>query len=143
MIKPRQTRRSLPMALLRARETVMENFRPMLGRHDVTEQQWRVIRVVAEAGTLDATEVAKRASILAPSLTRMIRSLETRKFIKRRKDAQDGRRVMLEITALGLAFIENAIPESTAIHESIEAKFGREKLNSLLDLLDDMANFKV
>jgi homoprotocatechuate degradation regulator HpaR len=142
MNEPRQTRRSLPMALLRARETVMERFRPMLGRHDVTEQQWRVIRVVAEAGTLDATEAANRASILAPSLTRMIRSLESRKFIKRRKDAKDGRRVMLEITPMGLLFIEGAIPESSAIHESIETEMGREKLDLLLDLLDQVTNIK-
>ncbi len=142
MNEPRQTRRSLPMALLRARESVMEYFRPMLGRHDVTEQQWRVIRVVAEASTLDATEVAKRASILAPSLTRIIRSLETRKFIKRRKDASDGRRVILEITTLGLSFIESAIPESTTIHQAIEARFGQEKLNVLLDLLAEVENFK-
>lgn len=142
MNEPRQTRRSLPMALLRARESVMEYFRPMLGRHDVTEQQWRVIRVVAEASTLDATEVAKRASILAPSLTRIIRSLETRKFIKRRKDASDGRRVILEITPLGLSFIESAIPESTTIHQAIEARFGQEKLNVLLDLLAEVENFK-
>jgi homoprotocatechuate degradation regulator HpaR len=142
MTQPRQTRRSLPMALLRARESVMENFRPMLSRLDVTEQQWRVIRVVAEAGRLDATEVANRASILAPSLTRMIRSLETRKFITRRKDENDGRRVMLEITPMGLAFIENAIPESSAIYQTIETKFGRDKLNVLLDLLDEVANAK-
>jgi homoprotocatechuate degradation regulator HpaR len=138
MIKPLQTRRSLPMALLRARETIMENFRPMLTRLNVTEQQWRVVRVVAEAGTLDATEVANRASILAPSLTRMIKSLETRKFIKRQKDAKDGRRVMLQITPLGLEFLEKAIPESSEIHRKIEKQFGHEKLNALLDLLHEV-----
>lgn len=137
--KPKQTRRSLPMALLRAREAVMVNFRPMLIRHEVTEQQWRVIRVVAEAGKLDASEVAARASILAPSLTRMIRSLEKRKFIKRRKDANDGRRVILEICAVGTALIERASPESLAIYDRIESKFGTSKLESLLDLLDELA----
>jgi homoprotocatechuate degradation regulator HpaR len=142
MNKPRQTRRSLPMALLRARETVMERFRPMLSRHDVTEQQWRVIRVVAEAGTLDASEVANRASILAPSLTRIIRSLENRKFVRRSKDAKDGRRVMLEITPSGLSFIESAIPESISIHEVIETRIGQKKLNELLDLLAEVENFK-
>ena len=55
---PRNTRRSLPIALLRAREAVMSHFRPMLAKYDVTEQQWRVIRVLAEAGTLDASDVA-------------------------------------------------------------------------------------
>jgi homoprotocatechuate degradation regulator HpaR len=137
---PKQTRRSLPMALLRAREVVMEQFRPMLSRHDVTEQQWRVIRVVAEAGKLDASEVAARASILAPSLTRMIRTLETRKFIKRRKDVNDGRRVILEIAPAGAALIERASPESLDIYNSIETKFGKAKLEALLDLLDELQN---
>jgi homoprotocatechuate degradation regulator HpaR len=138
-VKPKQTRRSLPMALLRAREAVMEQFRPMLIRHDVTEQQWRVIRVVAEAGKLDATEVAARASILAPSLTRMIRSLETRKFIKRRKDAADGRRVMLEIAPEGAALINRASPESMAVYTRLEARFGKAKLEALQDLLDELS----
>ncbi len=136
--KPRQTRRSLPMALLRARESVMEEFRPMLNRHDVTEQQWRVIRVVAEAGELDATEVSLRASILAPSLTRMIKTLEERKFIKRKKDKSDGRRVILQIAPSGLNLIQDVSPESSAIYHSLEQKFGIEKLNALLDLLDEL-----
>lgn len=142
-IKPKQTRRSLPMALLRAREAVMVNFRPMLSRHDMTEQQWRVVRVVAEAGRLDATEVAARTSILAPSLTRMIRSLEERKFIKKRKDANDGRRVILEIAPAGIALIERASPESLAIYDRLEAQFGRAKLDTLLDLLDELTEGKL
>ncbi len=137
-VKPKQTRRSLPMALLRARETVMEQFRPMLARHEVTEQQWRVIRVVAEAGKLDASEVAARASILAPSLTRMIRALESRKLIKRRKDTGDGRRVILEIAAAGSALIERASPESLAVYDRLELRFGVRKLETLLDLLDEL-----
>ena len=74
--------RNLPQALLRAREAVMRYFRPNLKIAGVTEQQWRVIRVLSEAGTLDASEVADKASILAPSLTRMIRSLEERGVIR-------------------------------------------------------------
>lgn len=138
--QPRQTRRSLPMALLRARESVMDYFRPMLERHDVTEQQWRVLRVVAEAGELDATEVAARASVLAPSLTRIIRILEQRKLIRRLKDAKDGRRVMLAVTANGEALIRKAVPESLAAYHALEDRFGAEKLNTLLDLLDELAS---
>jgi homoprotocatechuate degradation regulator HpaR len=140
--KPRHTRRSLPMALLRAREAVMEEFRPMLKRHGVTEQQWRVIRVLAEANELDATEVSVRASILAPSLTRMIRALEERKFIRRRSDKSDGRRVILQIARNGMALIEEVIPESLAIYQDLETKFGTQKLNMLLDLLDELIAVK-
>jgi homoprotocatechuate degradation regulator HpaR len=140
--KPRHTRRSLPMALLRARESVMEDFRPMLNRHGVTEQQWRVIRVLAEAGELDATEVSVRASLLAPSLTRMIRTLEDRKLIKRKSDKSDGRRVILQIAADGKNLIQEVIPESSAIYQSLEEKFGKQKLNTLLDLLDELIALK-
>jgi homoprotocatechuate degradation regulator HpaR len=139
---PRSTRRSLPMALLRAREAVMENFRPMLSRYDVTEQQWRVLRVVGEAGKLDASDVAKRAAILAPSLTRIIRALEERKLIKRLKDSVDGRRVILEITASGLDFIQNVTPESALIYEKLERGIGVEKLNVLLNMLDEISGFQ-
>jgi homoprotocatechuate degradation regulator HpaR len=139
---PLQTRRSLPMALLRARETVMENFRPMLSRNHVTEQQWRVMRVLAEAGKLDATDVAKRASILAPSLTRIIRALEERKLIKRLKDTVDGRRVILEISHTGLDLIQKALPESSSIHEKLEREIGAEKLNALLNMLDEISGYE-
>jgi homoprotocatechuate degradation regulator HpaR len=140
MIEPKSTRRSLPMALLRARESVMENFRPMLARLQVTEQQWRVIRVVAEAGQIDATEAAARAAILAPSLTRMIRTLVTLKFIKRLRDKEDGRKVILEITPAGQKLVQNALPESMKIYQHIETQFGEKNLNQLLDLLDTLSN---
>jgi len=57
------TRRSLPIALLRAREAVMARFRPMLAEHDVTEQQWRAIRILGEAGPLDRAELSERCCI--------------------------------------------------------------------------------
>ncbi|MFT5000920.1 MAG: hypothetical protein ACI875_001925, partial [Planctomycetota bacterium] len=38
------TEKSLPIMLLRAREAVMRRFRPMLRLHDLSEQQWRVLR---------------------------------------------------------------------------------------------------
>lgn len=138
---PRNTRRSLPIALLRAREAMMSHFRPMLALHDITEQQWRVIRILAEAGTVDASEMADRAFILAPSLTRIIRSLEERGIITKAKDDNDGRRVLLEITDAGLAIIEEVAPESRMIYDRLEKRFGREKIELLLDMLDDVATF--
>jgi homoprotocatechuate degradation regulator HpaR len=136
---PRNTRRSLPIALLRAREAVMGHFRPMLAEHDITEQQWRVIRILAEAGTVDASEMADKAFILAPSLTRIIRTLEERGIITKSKDDNDGRRVLLEITPAGLAIINEVAPESRLIYDKLEKRFGRERIDQLLDMLDELA----
>lgn len=139
---PRATRRSLPIALLRAREAVMSHFRPMLAQHDVTEQQWRVIRVLHEAGMLDASEVAERAFILAPSLTRMIRSLQERGFISKHKDKGDGRRVLLKIAPAGEAIIRQVLPDSRKIYDALEAHYGRERLDCLVEMLDELASFR-
>lgn len=124
------------MALLRAREVVMAHFRPMLARHDITEQQWRVLRVLAEAGPLEATELASRASILPPSLTRMIKAMVQRKFINRSKVKEDGRRAVLAISPAGVALIEDLAPERHAIYDAIEKRFGVDRQEALLDLLD-------
>ncbi|NVP55270.1 homoprotocatechuate degradation operon regulator HpaR [Mycoplana rhizolycopersici] len=139
---PRNTLRSLPIALLRAREAVMSHFRPMLAAYDVTEQQWRVIRVLAEAGTLDASEVAEKAFILAPSLTRMIKSLEERGYITRSKDKEDGRRILLEVAPAGIALINAVTPSTHAIYTEIEQRYGKERVEHLIDLLEEMAMLK-
>lgn len=139
VLLPRNTRRSVPIALLRAREAVMSHFRPMLAQHDITEQQWRVIRILAETDIVDASEMAERAFILAPSLTRIIRSLEERGIITKTRDENDGRRVLLQITPAGLAIIKEVAPESRLIYQMIEERFGRERIDQLLDMLDDLA----
>mgnify|MGYP001184998583 FL=1 len=126
------------MALLRAREVVMAHFRPMLARHDITEQQWRVLRELGESGPLEATELANRASILPPSLTRIIKAMVERKFIKRSKVKGDGRRAVLAISPAGLALIEDLAPERRAIYDAIESRYGAEEQEKLLDMLESL-----
>lgn len=135
----RDTRHALPMALLRSREALMRHFRPMLASHDMTEQQWRVIRVLGEGGPLDATEVGLRAFILGPSLTRIIRLLEDRTLILRSRDSADGRRVMLELSMAGRRLLDEVAPHSRDIYERVETAFGSEKVEALLALLDELA----
>jgi len=47
---------SLTLALMQARESAMDFFRPHLNRHNITEQQWRVIRILwqSEDQTLES-----------------------------------------------------------------------------------------
>lgn len=114
----------------------MSKFRPMLSAHNVSEQQWRVLRVLQEAGPLDASDVCERASILAPSLTRIIKTLVERGFITVGKFKDDGRRIQLSISPAGSALIDEVQPERQAIYNEIERRFGPERVEELLDLLD-------
>ena len=131
-----ETHRTLPIALLRAREAVMERFRPVLNAHDITEQQWRVLRVLRENGEVDASKLAERACVLAPSLTRMLKTLEARAYVTVRKDAADARRSLISLTEQGGAFIAMVTPESVAVYAEIEEKLGGEFLYKLIEDLD-------
>jgi homoprotocatechuate degradation regulator HpaR len=137
-MQPIKTDRALPLALLRAREAVMSPIRVVLKAHDMTEQQWRVLRVLHENGLMDAKELAKSACVLAPSLTRIIKYLEQQKMLTRSVDGRDGRRVLLDILPLGSEFIESVTPEIQVIYQALSDKYGAQKMNDLLDLLHDV-----
>lgn len=134
----RRTRRSLPIALLRARETVMGPIREMLSQSDINEQKWRVLRVLDERGPSELTQVAKDACLLLPSLTRIIRAMEDEGLATRATDPDDRRKSIATITEAGRALIVAHMGESNAIFARLERDFGRDKLEQLLDLLDDL-----
>ncbi|WP_258718873.1 homoprotocatechuate degradation operon regulator HpaR [Neorhizobium sp. BETTINA12A] len=136
----RSTRQALPIALLKAREAVMGHFRPMLAQHNVTEQQWRVLRLLSERGQIDATELAQGAALLAPSLTRMIKALEDRKLIRTTKDAADGRRLLVRIDDAGAKLLEEVRPESLKIYEELELRIGHDKIEALVALLNEVTD---
>ncbi|WP_417206842.1 homoprotocatechuate degradation operon regulator HpaR [Antarctobacter sp.] len=133
-----ETQRTLPIALLRAREAVMERFRPMLREIDVTEQQWRVLRVVQEAGEIDATQLARAACVLAPSLTRILKTLEARGLIALHRDAADRRRTLVNISAVGKALLHEAGQTSAGIYKEIEERLGADRIADLLDALENV-----
>jgi homoprotocatechuate degradation regulator HpaR len=93
------TNRSLPIALLRAREKVMGPIRAMLSDVGVTEQQWRVLRVLDERGPLDPTEIADRSVLLLPSLTRILQTLVAKGLVSRSPHPTDRRKQVVSITA--------------------------------------------
>ena len=130
------TRRTLPIALLRAREVVMERFRPLLSENGLTEQQWRVLRVLNEVDELDATKLAAQACVLMPSLTRIIKLLESRDLIEIRKDPSDGRRALARLTPKARDLIFSVAPRSSDIYREIENSYGVERLTQLLDEID-------
>ncbi len=134
----RRTRRSLPIALLRARETVMGPIREMLSQSDINEQKWRVLRVLDERGPCELTQVAKDACLLLPSLTRIIRAMEEEGLATRATDPEDRRKTIATITDAGRTLIVAHLAESNAIFARLERDFGHEKLEQLLDLLDEL-----
>jgi homoprotocatechuate degradation regulator HpaR len=130
---------SLPMALLQARESAMRLFRPMLAEHDLTEQQWRVLRALAaEAEPLEVGEIADATFLLGPSLTRILANLADRGVVDRQPVADDARRAAISLTASGVELVATVAPHSERIYAEIEAAFGAAELGDLISRLNDL-----
>lgn len=132
--------RSLPMALLRARETVMRRFRPILKEHGLTEQQWRVLRALADAEEPQSVgALAEETYLLGPSLSRMLATLGGRGLVERRAGGDDARRAEIQITGAGRALVASIAPESEAQYARIEQSLGGPELDALYALLGRVA----
>ncbi|SEG26219.1 homoprotocatechuate degradation operon regulator, HpaR [Jhaorihella thermophila] len=132
------TERSLPIALLRARERVMGPIRGMLSKAGITEQQWRVLRVLEEEGPLDPTRIAELACLLLPSLTRILQKLDDKGLIHRRPDPEDRRKQIVQISPAGRELITANLPTAIKLNDRVREQLGPEKYETLLDLLNDL-----
>jgi homoprotocatechuate degradation regulator HpaR len=129
------TARSLPIALIRAREGIMAPIRDMLSETGITEQQWRVLRVLSEFGVMDAKTLADRSSLLFPSLTRIGATLRDKGLVSQSRDERDRRRQFIEITAAGQSIIDERAARAAEIVKGFKASLGDNNYETLLDLL--------
>jgi len=132
------TARSLPIALLRARERVMGPIRSMLADDGITEQQWRVLRVLDEAGPIEPTHIAQSACLLLPSLTRILQKREQKGLIARVQNEDDRRRQTIRISDRGAQLIAAHLDRSVRIFDELRMQLGADRYDLLLDLLNEL-----
>lgn len=119
----------------------MRQFRPMLAKYDLTEQQWRVLRALSAADRpLAVGEVVEHTFLLGPSLSRIIVNLEKRSLIERTAAPLDQRRSNLVLAKAGRALVAGVAPHSESTYNEIEQVFGEGRLSSLLDELHDLTD---
>lgn len=129
--------RNLPSLLLQAREAVMAHRRTALREHGLSDQQWRVLRVLAEQGSgVDTGQIAREAFISGPSLTGVLTRMERDGLIARSRDPADQRRTVVQATAAGLELVKLLAAPIETHYATMEQLLGKEKLTELYDLLD-------
>ena len=106
----------------------------MLNRFDMTDQQWRVLRVIAAQGEADFRHVADACLIQPASLSRMLDTLEARGWVARRTAPGDRRQRLIRLAPAGQDVFDRASAETEAIHRALEADLG-PGYGALVDLL--------
>lgn len=130
--------RNLPLLLLQAREHVISHFRPILNANGFTEQQWRIVRVLLEVGSLEPREIGALCRISSPSLAGVLARMQELGFVARRRVQHDKRRVRVSLTPRARALAARMAPEIDATYRRIEELLGSEfsaRFQRMLDRL--------
>lgn len=95
------------VGLLRTADVVRRHLAGLVEPHDVTLQQYNVLRILRGAGTagLPTLDVADRMIEQAPGITRLMDRLEAKSLVRRVRCPEDRRQVLGYITPRGLALL--------------------------------------
>lgn len=115
----------------------MDFFRPILNQYNLTEQQWRIIRVLTEMKAIDFQQLSTRTCILRPSLTGILSRMERDELIIKFKPLNDQRKLLVSLSPQGQQLYGQAICQIEAGYKQIEDRFSIEKMNALMVLLDE------
>jgi homoprotocatechuate degradation regulator HpaR len=130
--------RNLPLLLLQSRERVMARFRPILNAHGVTEQQWRIVRALLEAGPLEPREIGEICRISSPSLAGVLARMDDLGLVARKRLDHDQRRLQVSLTPKSRGLAARMAPHIEARYAAIEAELGAEFIARLYGALDEL-----
>lgn len=137
-MKHRIAYRNLPQLFLKARDSLMSHFRPILNHFGVTEQQWRILRLLDEHGQLEPRELCDMCQIFSSSMTGVLVRMEETGLILRSRVAQDQRRVLVRLAPKGTRLLQAMAPLIELQYQHIEQGFGKR---ATAELIRDLEGF--
>jgi len=129
----------LGLALTAASRAMESRYRTSLARLQLTYSQFQVMSVLWEDGSHVVGTLAERLVLDVSTISPLLKRLESRGLVVRRRDERDERRVVITLTERGLALRseENAILEQVGVSTHLTAAQER----SLVQQLHRLARF--
>lgn len=129
-------------AVLRTADVLRRRVAAALAPHDVTSQQYNVLRILrgAHPRSLPTLEVAARMIEQAPGITRLLDRLEALDLVRRERGAEDRRLVECIITAAGLRLLAELDEPIEAVNQDAVRSLSAADRQSLVRLLGQLRN---
>ncbi|MAR18225.1 MAG: hypothetical protein CML44_02520 [Rhodobacteraceae bacterium] len=130
---------SLPMLLNRSLDAIMPPYRDLFQEFGVTEQQWRVLRVLWEQKHLTSAQISNLTLLPSPSLVGILDRLERKDLVKRLRSTSDRREINITITNLGRELQSKVMPKVKLIQDQTREKLSPtewKQINNILKKLD-------
>lgn len=131
---------SLPMLLYAAIDTVMPRFRLIFKEFGLTEQQWRVLRVLWDIEEISHSDLARITLIPAPSLVGVLDRLRSMQLVERRRSALDRRVVLIASTAQGRELRDQILPAVQQSYFELRESVDDDVWRNLIDGLEDLVH---
>lgn len=132
--------RSLPMMLYRSLDAVMPRFRRIFSEFGLTEQQWRVLRVLWQHDEIAFRDLADLTLIPAPSLVGIVDRLGKNGLAKRRRSASDRRNVYVRATSKGMALESEVGPRVDEAYAELRGSVDSKTWNALIKGLERISS---
>ena len=132
--------RSLPMMLYRTLDAVMPRFRHIFNEFGLTEQQWRVLRVLWQHEQIAFRELADLTLIPAPSLVGVVDRLTKSGLVGRRRSDTDRRNVFVHATEQGKAVESKVRPRVDEAYRALRASIDDRTWNALIKGLEKVSS---
>ena len=144
---PKKNKEIHLLGILReARSAHKQRLQPILRELDLTEDQWRVLKVLSKNAEnsdlgLDAKSITQQTGIVAPSLSGVLSRMERDGLINRSKSEIDARFTFIKSTPLGKEKLNIFAKIVQNYYSALEESMGEEKTNQLYQLLNELIHF--
>ncbi len=117
----------------------MPAYRDLFTRHKLTEQQWRVLRVLWSENKVTAADLSRQTLLSAPSLVGILDRLEAKELIARVRSTTDRREVYIVATTLGRDLRNKILPSVGQIHDQIRSRVSQQEWDVMVATLEKLA----
>lgn len=134
--------RSLASRLRLAVVRLNRRLRAQRTGHGITLTQVSALSTLHKCGALTPGQLAAKEGVQPPSMTRVIAALEEMGYVERRPHPTDGRQAIVELSASGLAYVQETISVREAwLDQQLAGLSGeeREVLSRAAEIIDRMA----
>lgn len=133
-------RETLPMLLNVTLDQVMPVYRDLFARHGLTEQQWRILRVLWSEGAVTTTHLSRQTLLPAPSLVGILDRLEKKGLVARQRGQKDRRTVHVTATEQGRQLHEAVMPALERIHARVTGAVSPQEWRMMARTLDRISD---
>jgi DNA-binding MarR family transcriptional regulator len=98
---------------------IQRELLPRLAAHGLSVAEYTCLRLLQVAPGLSNAELARRSLVTPQSMNEVVAKLQLRGLIERRNDPGHGRILRTQLSAVGRAQLEQAIPEVEALEAEL------------------------